>query len=67
MNDLLLKAAVDRFLKSISLTAQREIEKALRNALAEGKLHGDESFTASVTLASEKLGLNMTIYNKIEL
>jgi len=67
MNEVLLKAAVDRFLKSVNLTAQREIEKVVRSAIAGGKLQGDESFTAAVTLSSEKVGLNMTIYSKIEL
>ncbi|HZP76471.1 MAG TPA: DUF6494 family protein [Pseudolabrys sp.] len=67
MNELLLKAAVDRFLKNIQLTAQRELEKVVRSALANGRLQSDESFTAAVTLSSEKVGLNMTIYNKIEL
>ena len=67
MNDQALKLAVDNFLKSVSLTARREIEKAVRNAVASGTIEGNETFTASVALASEKVGLNVTIYSKIEL
>lgn len=67
MKDERLKAAVGQFLKNTNFTAQREIEKAIRNALASGKLEGHETFTAGVTLSSEKLGLNVTIYSKIEL
>jgi len=67
MNERLVKAAVDRFVKNVSVTAQREIEKSIRAALAAGEIRADETFTAAVTLSSEKLGLNMTIYNKIEL
>jgi hypothetical protein len=67
MNDQALKLAVDNFLKSVSLTARREIEKAVRSALASGTIDGTETFTASVTLAAEKVGLNVTIYSKIEL
>lgn len=67
MNDKALKTAIDQFLKSVNSTAQREIEKAIRGAVASGKLDGTETFTASVTLASEKVDLNVTIYSKIEL
>jgi hypothetical protein len=67
MNDQALKAAVGRFLKNVNFTAQREIEKVVRSAVASGKLHDGENFTASVTLASDKLDLNVTIFSKIEL
>ena len=67
MNDEALKAAIGRFLKYIDATAQREIEVAIRNAVARGKLRGNETCTAAVTLSSEKIGLDVTIYSKIEL
>jgi hypothetical protein len=67
MNDKALKAAVGQFLKSVNFTAQREIEKTIRNAVARGKLQGDEIITAGVTLSSEMIDLNITIYSKIEL
>jgi uncharacterized protein DUF6494 len=67
MNDQALKAAVGRFLKNVNFTAQREIEKVVRSAVASGKLQDGENFTASVTLASDKLDLNVTIFSKIEL
>ena len=67
MNDEAMKIAVRQFLKSVSATAQREIEKVVRNAVANGKLQGHETCTAAVTLTSEKVGLNVTIYSKIAL
>lgn len=67
MNDKALTAAVDHFLRTVSFTAQSEIEKAVRNAVAAGKLQDHESFTAAVTLSSEKVDLNVTIYSKIAL
>jgi len=67
MNDEALKAAVSRFLKNISFKAQSEIEKVVRAALANGKLKSGESLSAGVTLSSEKLDLNITIFSKIEL
>lgn len=66
-NDEVVAVAVRQFLKTINATAQREIEKAVRTAIASGKLQGNETCTAGVTLTSEKAGLNVTIYSKIEL
>ena len=67
MTDAEINAAVGRFLKNVNFTAQREIEKVVRNALANGKLGGGETLSASVTLASEKVDLNITIFSKIEI
>ena len=67
MTDKALKVAVDKFLKSVAFTAQSEVEKAVRVAIAEGKIEGHETFTAAVALSSEKIGLNITIYSKIDL
>ena len=65
--DAVVRAAVARFLKNVSATAQSEIEKVVRNALANGTLKGHESFTTAVSLSSDKLDVNVTIYNTIEL
>jgi hypothetical protein len=67
MKDEKLKAAVGQFLKHVTFTAQREIEKAIRNAIASGKLKSNETFTAGVTLSSETVELNITIYSNIDL
>ena len=67
MNDQAVKASLDRFMKKVNFTAHREIEKAIRNALANGTLKGHEAFMAGVTLTSEKVGLDITLYTKIEL
>jgi len=67
MNDMAVKAAVDRFLKQVTFTAQREIEKVLRGAVSSGKLQNGNPFNAAVTLSSETLDLNITIFSKIEL
>lgn len=67
MNDEALKAAVQKFLKYVNAAAQSEIEKAVRNAVASGKLSSHETCTAGVTLSSEKLELDITIYSRIVL
>lgn len=67
MSDKAVKSAVDQFVKQVSFTARGEIEKAIRNAISRGKLQDHETFTAAVTLSSEKVDLNITIYSKIVL
>lgn len=66
MNDAAVKAAVGRFLKNVNFTTQRELEKVVRNAIANGKLQAGEALQVSVTLAAEKIDLNVTIFSKIE-
>ena len=66
MSDAAVKTAVGLFLKNVNFTAQRELEKVVRNALANGKLQPGEVLSASITLAAEKIDLNVTIFSKIE-
>ena len=65
MHEKAVQAAVDQFLRSISHTARSEIEKVVRAAMASGKLMAHEPITTGVSLSSEKIGLNVTIYGKI--
>ena len=67
MNDEALKAAVSQFLKYVNGTAQHELEKAVRKAIASGQLRANEACTTGVTLSIEKVGLNVTIYGNIKL
>ena len=67
MDDAAISAAVTRFLRSASFNAQRELEKVVRQALATGAVREGETVTTAVTLTNDKLGLNVTIYTKLEL
>ena len=67
MDDAAISAAVTRFLRSVSFSAQRELEKVIRQALAAGAAREGETVTTAVTLTNDKLGLNVTLYNKLEL
>jgi hypothetical protein len=67
MDDTAVNAAISRFLRSVSVSAQREIEKAVRKAAAAGKVKEGETLTVGVTLNNEQLALDVTIFNKIEL
>ena len=46
MNEEVLNATVRKFLKKVGITSQREIELAVRDAVANGRLKGDESLLA---------------------
>jgi len=67
MNDDALKAAVSQFLRHVSGTAQRELEKAVRNGVASGKLRANEPCSTGVTLSIDKVGLDVTIHGNIKL
>ena len=67
MDDTAVNTAIARFLRSISVSAHREIEKAVRKAAAAGKVKEGETLTVGVTLNNEKLVLDVTIFNKVEL
>ena len=52
MNEDVLNMSVRKFLKKVGVTSQREIEDAVRAALSNGKLKGNEALPAKVTLTS---------------
>lgn len=56
-----------KFLKTVGVTSQREIEQAVRKALESGKLSGDETLKASVVLSIGDLDLEHRIDGKISL
>ncbi len=58
---------VRKFLKKVGITSQREIEKAVREALAAGDLSGDETLDAIVTLKLGSIDLEINIEGEIEL
>jgi hypothetical protein len=66
MNDAAIKAAIGQLLKNVNFTAQRELEKVLRAALTNGNLKAGDPLSVSVTLAAEKIDLNITIFSKLE-
>ena len=59
--------SVRKFLKVVGITAQREIEKAVREALNAGRLQGDETLKAKMTLEIGVLGLTHSVEEDIEL
>jgi hypothetical protein len=56
-----------RFLKKVGITSQREIEKAVRDAVEAGKLKGNEKLPAKVVLTLGGVTLSHEITDEIEL
>jgi len=67
MNEEALNISVRKFLKKVGITSQREIEQAIRGAIAGGRLKGNEALPAKVVLTVEGVGLSAEIEGAIEL
>jgi hypothetical protein len=67
MNEDALNTSIRKFLKVVGVTSQREIEKAVREAVASGRLKGSESLPAKVTLTVGGIDLSHTIDATIDL
>ena len=67
MNEDVFNNSMRRFLKTVGVTSQREIEKAVRAALASGKLKGNEALSAKMTLTIGGVDLTHVVDEKIEL
>jgi hypothetical protein len=66
MNEDVLNTTIRKFLKKVGVTSQREIEKAVRDAAAAGRLK-DTVLPAKMTLSIDGLGLKLDIDGAIEL
>ena len=67
MNEEVLNASLRKFLKTVGVTSQREIETAIRDAVAKSSLQGNEKLPVSVRLQLPRLGLDTVIEGEIEL
>ena len=67
MNEEALNVSVRKFLKKVGITSQREIEKAVREALADGRLKGHEKLPAKMVLTLGGVSLTHEISDEIEL
>jgi hypothetical protein len=59
--------SVRRFLKNLGVTAQREIELAVREQLEAGELQGHETLNATATIAVPGLARDVVVTGKIAL
>ena len=67
MNEETFNMAIRKFLKTVGVTSQREIEKAVRAALDAGTLQGDEVLPVKVTLVLPGAALEIDIDGNIAL
>jgi hypothetical protein len=67
MNEEVLNTSLRKFLKKVGVTSQREIEKAVRDAVASGKLKGGEALPAKATVTIDGIDLSFAIDGAIEL
>ncbi|MEI7805123.1 MAG: DUF6494 family protein [Hyphomicrobiales bacterium] len=67
MNEDVLNTTIRKFLKTVGVTSQREIEMAIRAAVADGKLKGNEALPAQMVLTIGKVNLSYKIDGMIEL
>src|SRR5258708_10159445 len=61
MNEDVFNGSIRKFLKTLGVSAQREIEKAVRQGLAEGKLKGNAKLPAKATVTPCGIGFALAI------
>ena len=67
MNEDVFNTSLRRFLKKVGITSQREIEKAVRDAIASGHLKGNEKLPARMVLTVGGVSLTYEVTDEIEL
>jgi hypothetical protein len=67
MNEEMLNTTLRKFLKKVGITAQREIEKAVRDAVSNGRIKGNETLLAKATIMVDGVSLNFDVEGDIEL
>jgi hypothetical protein len=67
MNEDVFNTSLRKFLKHVGVTSQREIEKAVREAVQAGRLKGHEKLPAKMVLTVGGVSLAHEVNDEIEL
>ena len=67
MNEDVFNMSVRKFLKQVGITAQREIESAVREALARGSVSGNTKLPAKAVVTLAGTDLDLVVEGEIEL
>lgn len=67
MNQESFETSIRKFLKTVGVNSQREIERAVAGALAEGRLTGTETLSARMTLEIAGLQFQVGFEGEIRL
>jgi uncharacterized protein DUF6494 len=66
MDDDTLNMSVRKFLKKVGVTSQREIEQAVREAAAAGRLRSGEKLAIRAEVTLGAIGMNIEIDGELE-
>ena len=67
MNEDVLNTSLRKFLKTVGVTSQREIEKAIRDAVEDGRLKGNETLKVKMVLSIDAVKMSHSVDGAIEL
>jgi hypothetical protein len=67
VNEDVFNSSLRKFLKKVGITSQREIEIAVREALASGRLKGHEKLPAKMVLTLGGVSLTHEVIDEIDL
>ena len=67
MNEETFNMSIRRFLKTVGVRSQTEIERAVAKAVADGRLKGNEAMPARMQLTIDKVSLNLMLDGEIKL
>lgn len=67
MNEDVLNMSVRKYLKKLGVTAQREIERAIAEAVREGRLEGREKLEVEARVRVPGVGLDFVVDGSLEL
>lgn len=67
MNEETLNLSIRKFLKTVGVQSQREIEQAVARAIADNKVDGNATLPATMTLEVAGLQLRVTFDGEIAL
>lgn len=67
MNEETFNLSIRKYLKVVGISSQREIERAVAKAIADGRINGTETLPATMTLEIAGLKLNVKFDGEIKL
>ena len=67
MNEDAFNMSIRKFLKMVGVRSQHEIEQAVAKAMADGRLKGDETLPAKMTLTVNGVDLSVSFDGEIYL
>ena len=67
MNEDQFNMSIRKFLKTVGVTAQREIEKAVRQAAEAGKLKGVERVAISARIKAAGVALDIDVESELDI